>query len=78
MIHGDFDFDIFNNISTTDILNTLREMSLTLNDTIFNCSWLYNSDDCEDDFKAILTEEGICFTFNALNSQDVYTDEYDF
>lgn len=77
MIHEHFDFDIFKNVSTPEILNTLRNMSLILEETIFKCSWLYNSDDCEDDFKTIITEEGICFTFNALNSQDVYTDEYE-
>jgi hypothetical protein len=38
------------------------------------CSWVNSEEDCEDYFSPILTEEGICFTANMLNAEDIFTD----
>lgn len=75
---NDINYDIFMNFSDHSIFDLLREMSPKFEDSVLHCAWLYQSDDCKVDFKTIITEEGICFTFNALNSRDVYTDVYDF
>lgn len=74
-------FAIFSIISTAfeatheSVVQTLNDMSVKLNDSMQSCKWRKMSD-CPKLFKTILTEDGICFTFNSLNSQDIYTDEY--
>lgn len=67
--------DIFNlGKNITD--QTLNDMSIKLNESLYGCSWRKNNE-CSYLFSSILTEDGFCFTFNSLNSRDIYTDEYD-
>lgn len=63
--------------NTTDasIVQTLHDMSLKLNDSIEDCKWRNKNKKCSELFRPILTEDGICFTFNSLNSQDIYTEK---
>lgn len=63
----------FANESIYDIIST---MALTMNDTLFNCVWKSKVESCSQFFSPVLTEDGLCFTFNALNSRDIYTDRY--
>lgn len=45
-----------------------------LNETIFECTFLNNEEKlCK--FEEIMTEEGLCFTFNMLNGDETYTKE---
>lgn len=74
----DINYDIFQNFSDNSIIDILREIAPKYVDSVLHCTWLYGSEECSHVFEPIITEEGICFAFNALNSRDVYTDEYDF
>lgn len=69
-------------------LRTIQEIAPQLNETIFTCDWPYNIDtrskkrdkqfrSCNsfDMFTPMLTEEGLCFAFNELNSNEIYTEE---
>lgn len=40
------------------------------------CIWLKYNINCARIFTPLLTEEGLCFAFNTLNSSDLYTEEY--
>lgn len=57
------------------IYTTLREMGPLFNNTLYSCYWKNEGDDCSDLFAPILTGEGLCFAFNALNSKDTFTEE---
>lgn len=61
----------FTNTSIYDIIQDIAP-----NDTMSGCYWQYTAywHSCEL-FRPILTKEGLCFTFNALNSRDIYTDQ---
>lgn len=58
------------------IFDRIQELAPTLSDSLSYCSWKAQRVECTDLFKPILTEHGLCFTFNALNSHEIYTEEY--
>lgn len=60
----------FSNASIYDII---QDIAPNFTDTVASCSWNYEMQRCETQFSPILTDEGLCFTFNALNSDDIYT-----
>lgn len=57
------------------IYEVIQDMSLKFNDTLLECMWQYEYDNCSKFFAPLLTEAGVCFSFNALNSHEMYTDE---
>lgn len=58
-----FLFQLAGDLEFKDVLETCSFQG------ILECSFL---------FKNILTDEGLCFTFNALNDNDLYRDEFVF
>lgn len=65
------------NMTNASIVRTLYDMSIKIEDSMLDCKWRSKKTSCESLFRPILTEEGFCFTFNSLNSRDIYTEEYD-
>ena len=70
------------NTSTEDFVNAsvfdmIEDMAPNLIDTIRACRWKGFGDDntCSDLFVPVLSEEGLCFSFNNLNWDEIYTDK---
>lgn len=47
----------------------------TLKDIISNCSWRRDPYNCSDLFHEVLTDEGICFSFNLQNASELYKED---
>lgn len=50
-------------------------MAPKLNDVFDYCKFLGQAVDCGLLFKESLTEDGLCFTFNGLNSRSIFNEE---
>lgn len=61
--------------SDDSIYDTIEGVAPDLDYVIKECRWKGKSFKCSDQFTSIFTQWGLCFTFNALNSHDVYTNK---
>lgn len=53
----------------------INDMARSFDETFIECSSPNGNGDCLDSFIPIYSEEGLCFSFNALNSHEILTDE---
>lgn len=52
------------------------QMAPNMTDVFFGCKWKdIPQDHCDDLFSPILTEEGLCYTFNTLGAEDLFRTE---
>ncbi|KAJ8916815.1 hypothetical protein NQ315_005822 [Exocentrus adspersus] len=58
-----FDEDFFKELHNISYINPF-----------LSCSYMGNNRDCSHSFKPIITDEGICFTFNMLDRSEIYKD----
>jgi amiloride-sensitive sodium channel len=57
-----------------EIVPLLRSITVSLNETTLFCKWRNSINSCSEFFTEILTEEGFCYTFNVLDSSELYRD----
>lgn len=58
-----------------DMWSTIKEITPNFNDTFVFCQIFDKPEDCERLFNPIITESGLCYTFNALHVADMLTNE---
>ncbi|CAO1422206.1 unnamed protein product [Diamesa tonsa] len=62
-------------LSGKDCLKQLEELTVPQDEIFTACRWRGEKmDDCQK-FTKVITEEGICYTFNMLDYRDIYKDE---
>lgn len=63
------------NVTDDSIFDEIHKISTTFQDTLVACLFLNTISSCYKYFHEILTEEGICFTFNLLGSDEIFRRE---
>lgn len=63
------------NFANESIYKTIPEISILFNETFKDCEWQNKHYNCSELFLPILNGDGLCYTFNSLNSKDFYTEE---
>lgn len=58
-----------------DMVQLIKDMAIPKNEAIRDCLFGEGDEQCADYFTPVLTIEGICFTFNILNSNAIYRKE---
>lgn len=56
-------------------LATIKDIAPDFEETFVECSLFGNSKKCDKLFYPIITERGLCYTFNSLNLRDIVTDQ---
>ncbi|KAK4874086.1 hypothetical protein RN001_013446 [Aquatica leii] len=59
----------------SDFIDAFTKVAPSFTDVLWQCKWLNENRTCSDLFTPVLTEEGICFTFNMLDREELFTDD---
>lgn len=70
----DFATKKMSNFTDDSVYDTIQEIAPDLNDVVAWCIWK-EEDLCIFSLSSVITAEGLCFAFNALNSNEIYTEE---
>lgn len=67
----------FHNISgnASALIQSLLNLTPVFNETFLICKWRNTVEGCENYYRKVITEDGICYSFNALDIQELYRDE---
>lgn len=58
----------------SQMYKTIQEIAPTFGSNVFNCSINNNFHRCSDIFEPVMTDEGLCYTFNMVGSKKLFRD----
>lgn len=58
-----------------DLWDTISDFAPPFNETLVDCKLFGEQIDCDKLFVARTSARGLCYTFNTLNSYEMYTNE---
>ena len=64
-----------NDFADEDIFNVIEDVAPNVEQITLSCAWKGAIINCSEYLAPTLTFFGVCFTFNGLNSRDIYTDQ---
>ena len=64
--------DFNSSINPREYVKILKEMAVPFDEMFHNCHWRYNYLECSDLFTEVITEEGICYTFNMVDGNELF------
>jgi hypothetical protein len=65
-------------VSGDDVVKILKQLAPTFEDTFVACGFgggQVNFENCREMFTEIITQDGVCYTFNMLNATEIYRDD---
>ncbi|KAK9709687.1 Amiloride-sensitive sodium channel [Popillia japonica] len=62
-------------VTDSDVVDFYEEVAPTFEETLWVCVWQHYNETCYTLFSPILTQEGICYTFNMPDRDEIFTDE---
>ncbi|XP_017770444.1 PREDICTED: pickpocket protein 28-like [Nicrophorus vespilloides] len=63
------------NLTNLETLDFLAKVAPQFEEVLMMCKWTNMNETCSNLYTTVLTEDGICFTFNMLDRDDIYTNE---
>lgn len=56
------------------IFDVIRDVSIDVSESMVGCYNGISQTNCLNSFVDVITDDGLCHTYNALNSHQIYTD----
>lgn len=75
-VHLTDNFEVGGNITDNKVIDMLRKIAPTFNETMLLCKFRNKVKFCDQYFEEIMTDEGLCFTFNMLNPGELFREGY--
>jgi acid-sensing ion channel, other len=69
------DIPINSTLEPEEIVPLLKNMSIPLNESTLFCRWRNEMVLCDTFFSEVITEEGYCYTFNVMDSSELFKED---